>query len=211
MATVILSHISLRALVLIACAIALCGCLGARTEIEINENGSGTINFSYRVSKLVAHLGVDDDDGRLIALPLTEKDFTGAIENVPGAGLQRFSLNRETEDIRVDAEISFDSLETLQALFIDLNGPALDYEIDTDGSTRLTLRLYEGLENPADESISEMVSSLFADYELLWTISAPGPIASAGSGSIDGRTASVSFTTSEVVLSTDPIVWQVDW
>lgn len=203
----ILSKIAL----LVALVVLLFGCLGANTTITIREDGSGEVEIDFQISKLIAHLGNEPSRFPSLSLPITREEVTAAIDAIPGASLADYSRSDAAEDVVVGLRIGFDDLETLEALFSRLDGPDLSVVAGENGTTIFELTLYNGLESPPDESVAEMIRAFFSDYELVWTLEAPTVIVTASQGQVDGRRVTVEYDTDDILLSTQPVVWNLDW
>ena len=201
----IISVVSIFALVVL-----LSGCLGATTSISIEDDGSGEISINYRISKLVAYIGSENSPEPYLSIPLSREDVETVLDGILGATLGRFDSEDETEDIVISADIEFDNLETLVALFVRIDGPDLEFS-ESDGTTTMSLAIYDGLETPADETISAMVRAFFSDYNLKWEIEAPAPISSTSGGSFDARVAEIEYATHDVLLSNTAVVWELEW
>ena len=203
----ILSEIAL----LVTLVVVLFGCLGANTTITIRDDGSGEVEIDFQISKLIAHLGNESSRFPNLSLPITREEVTAAIDAIPGASLADYLRADEAEDVVVGLRIGFDDLDTLEALFNRLDGPDLSIVSGENGSTTFELTLYDGLESPPDESVAEMIRAFFSDYELIWTLKAPTDIVTASRGQVDGRTVTVEYDTDDILLSTQSVVWNLDW
>ena len=191
-------------------ALLLSGCLGATTSISIGDDGSGEMNIEYRISKLVAYIGAENSPDRYLSIPLTREDVEVVVDEIPGATLIRYDSNDETEDIVISADIEFDNLDALQALFLRIDGPVLEFTV-SDGKTSMSLEIYDGLEISADDTISAMIRAFFSDYRLSWELEAPTPISAANGGSFDDRVAEIEYATHDLLLSESAVVWQLEW
>ena len=198
-------------LFVVGVVVLLSGCIGVVTSIVIEEDGSGTIDFNYRLSKLIAYIGADDAPERLLTIPVAREDFERALDEIPGAELSRFSQEDETEDVVIDVAIRFSDLETLESLFLRIDGPDLSFSREDSGETRMSLTIYDGLEAPADDTIAEMIRSFFSDYAMEWRVEAPSDIVSSSGGRSESNTAEIDFATHEVLLSESPVVWELEW
>ncbi len=196
---------------LVSISLTLSGCLGAATRIEIDGDGSGSVEFSYRVSKLVAYIGSASSENRYLSIPLSRREVADLVADLDGIDLDSYSQTDDVEDLVFDVKLSFDTLGALETLFLSLDGPRLDFSVGEEGGTVLALSIYEGLADAPDEAVVEMIEAFFADYELVWTLRAPGKVLSASDGVIDGRTVEVRYETSKVLLSRAPVVWNVSW
>ena len=53
----------------------LSSCIGVDSRLTVRDNGSGTLQLTYRISQLVADLGVSSTGKSAIPLPVSRSDF----------------------------------------------------------------------------------------------------------------------------------------
>ena len=61
-------------------AVLLTSCIGIDSRLSIREDGSGTLALTYRVSQLVADVGLSETGTSAVPLPLTRADFDHSLE-----------------------------------------------------------------------------------------------------------------------------------
>ena len=81
------------------CIVVCVSCIGLTSEIQINENGSGRMELSYRVSRLIAHMGTVDEGDKFFPVPITREDFETTVAQIEGLSLQSYNMNENTEHI----------------------------------------------------------------------------------------------------------------
>ncbi len=194
-------------IIVLVAVLLLSGCLATVTEIVIQEDGSGTVSMTYRISKLITNLGNTPSGA---SIPIREERFRNGVDNIEGVSLDSFSRSDDTENFVVEAELSFDSLEGLISIFESLADQNVSVEA-ADGEQVFSYRLYEGLEEAADSQTVQMIESFYSGYAVELSLTAPGEIDSANRGDIDGNDARLSLRTADVLLSEEPVVWEVRW
>ena len=197
-------------LVGIITVLTLCSCIGLNTRIEINTDGSGEVTLSYRVSRLVLYLGTLDESQRFFAVPVSEKDFEELADRVDGLRLRSFGLEEDSGDVYVDARLEFDDVEALSGLF-GITGDSSVTLAQQNGSSRYRHEIVRGYPDGVDADSLEMIETLFRDYEVEFTLTAPRQITSANPGTSSGRTATLEYAVPELVVMRAPLVWEVTW
>ena len=202
--------LAVRALLGIAVAVLVSSCIDIKTEIVINQNGGGTVTLEYAVSKMVLNMGTIDDDQRFYAVPISEDDFRKTANGIEGLTLDSFKMKEEVEVIHINAELKFESIESLSKLF-STSGPGEVTLSQSDGKTSYTHTLFQGATEKVDEDSRKMIQTFFGDYGIDFSLRAPDDIASVSAGTFDGREARFELPLPEAVLSEAPLVWQVVW
>jgi hypothetical protein len=190
----------------------LISCVGIDSRLTVRDNGSGTLVLTYRVSQLIADLGVSSSERGVIPLPLSKADFERSLEGSKGAvRLTRFSRSENEKDITIDAELSFDSLEALsaveafrpQALKVGTNGLRHSF---SELITRAPAR-------PVTEDSLRMIDAFFTGYDLTFVIEAPQPIKESSLGSLSADKKVLTYTTSikDLVRAKADVVLSLSW
>ena len=65
-------------------AFMLTACLGMETEIAIKQNGSGTVNMTYRISNELFSLGALPGNEDSPPVPVGREDFERTFNRIPG-------------------------------------------------------------------------------------------------------------------------------
>jgi len=198
--------------VLCAASLFLISCVGIDSRLTIRDNGSGTLALTYRVSQLVANLGISSSEKGAIPLPLTRSDFERSLESSKGAvRLTRFDRSENEKDITIIAELSFDSLEALSQVEAFR---AQDIKIGTSGQGRTFSELIARAPGrPVTEESLKMIDAFFSGYDLTFTIEAPRPIQqnSLGTLSDDKRVLKYSTTVKDLVRAKSDVILTFGW
>ena len=188
----------------------LCSCIDILAEVNLNADGSGEAKLSYKVSRLVINLGSLDEDNKFFAVPVSRRDFEDTVRRHEGLDLKSYSTEEDTEDVYVDAEISFTSINALSFLF-NSNDPDAISLTSENGQTTYRQTIFEGGEEEIDEDSMKMIESFFSDYMLSFVLKTPRSVTTVNRGTFTGRSANVSLSIPEVVVMTEPVTWEVSW
>jgi len=190
--------------------ISLSGCIDIVSELRIADDGSGTVALQYSVAKALMNLGAVDTKSKFYTLPVSKSDFENAVAGIDGLEISSYDITEETDVIKVNCEIAFDSVEALSE-FYGATGPGSVSLTTENGTTVFKQVLFPGTGSVVDEESAQLVETFFDGYTASFELRAPGNVTSVSSGSFSGRTATVDFAIPDVVLSQDPVVWEVRW
>ncbi len=190
----------------------LLSCVGVDSRLSIRDNGSGTLVLTYRVSQLVADLGVSGSEKGVVPLPLSRSDFERALESSKGkVTLTRFDRTENEKDIIIRAELSFDSLESL-AQVEAFRGQ--DLKTGSEGSLQTFSQLIaHAPARPVTDESLRMIDAFFSGYDLTFRVEAPRPIKnnSLGTLSPDGRTLTYSTSIHDLVRTKSDVTLSFGW
>jgi hypothetical protein len=198
--------------VLCAASLFLISCVGIDSRLTVRDNGSGALVLTYRVSQLIANLGISSSEKGAVPLPLSKSDFERSLESTNGkVRLTRFNRSEDEKDIVVSAELSFDSLEALSQAeaFRSQN-----LKVATDGSLRTFSELIARAPGkPVTEDSLRMIDAFFAGYDLTFRIEAPQPIKVSSIGSLSGDKKTLTYSTSikDLVRAKSDVILSVGW
>lgn len=203
----------MRKIVLLCVALAfLTSCIGIDSRLTIRDNGSGNLQLIYRISQLVANLGLSSTGKSAIPLPVTRADFERSIAASEGkVRLTRFDRSENEKDITIRVELTFDSLEALAK--IDAFQDA-DLKSGTEGSRHTFSQVVaRTLTPPLNEGSRRMLETLFDGYEITYVLQAPQPIQSAplGTLSLDKRTLTYTTKIQDIMTTTQDLVMSARW
>jgi hypothetical protein len=175
----------------------LSSCFGISFDIELNDNGSGTIVLEYRISQSLDSLGRLEGNERWNSIPVGRADFERTLDRLPGMNLLSFSSNEDERDLIINARMGFDTIQALLSFF-DAGGRRSNFLGDA-GSGRLLLTLSEGIEinNPG---LIKLITEVFDSYSVNMSMTFP-----------TGRRVSFSYPIYEILLSPDEIVADFSW
>lgn len=185
-------------------------CLAVDADIEVKADGSGVMNLGYRISRTVEAMGKLDGNERWLPLPVGEADFERSLSRIGSLELQSFSSSQDEQDIRVNAQVSFDSLDALVA-FLSANGRNARLSRE-NGRTRLALRLSDNA-GPLDKDLEALVKLLFADYSVKIRFQAPSRLSSSGVpvSTENERTLVFEAPAGDILTSTEELSWTLTW
>lgn len=193
------------------CILALSSCIGVESRISLNNDGTGTLQLDYRISRFMKDLDVGKEEKQL-PLPVSREDFERAVAAAPGLKLAALSQREDEQDVRIEARIEFDRPESVNALGRE-DQMGLSF---SSGSGQRTFRqqVYRGrnFEGLSPESL-QLLETFFAGYELSYRITAPAPILQHSGGELSADRRSLSFKTTipELMGSREERVLEVVW
>jgi hypothetical protein len=193
-------------------AVLLTSCIGIDSRLSIREDGSGTLALTYRVSQLVADVGLSETGTSAVPLPLTRGDFDHSLEASGGkVRITKFDRSEDERDITIKVELAFDSFDALAHLdaFRDAN-----LSLTRSGGHGTFSQL---IAKPPAESLNQesqqMLDALFSDYSLSFVVEAPQPIQSStlGTLSADKKTLTYRATVKDVVTTGSDLLLTASW
>jgi hypothetical protein len=188
----------------------LVSCLDVISEFRLNEDGSGRMSLTYTVSKSLLHMGTTDEKDKFYALPVSREDFEESVSAIDGLSLSSYDISEEADVYQIESELAFRSIEAL-AGFFSASGPGT-VGLDNNGdSTVFRYVIFAGNEAPVDEESVRLIESLFGEYTAAFSLRAPSDVRSVTGGTFSGRNASVEFATADIMVSGEPVVWEVRW
>ena len=186
----------------------LTSCLHLETDIRLNKNGSVELSLTYTITQETADFGRGFGSDEPWPLPLTEKDFRQQSLRVPGVELKRYHVYTISDGSeRIDVRLKADSMESLSD-YLDLD-ISLRGDIDS-GSLVFTLPIAEDYSD-ADSGIREAIDSIIGDSLFRFSFRPPAKPESSEPGIIDGRTAVLEITLSDILYGRAPVTWEVSW
>lgn len=185
-------------------------CLAIDADIEVKADGSGVMNLDYRISRTVEAMGKLDGNERWLPLPVGEADFERSLSRIGALELEAFKTTQDERDVRVEAMVSFDTVEALVS-FLSANGRTARLTRDGD-RTSLSLRLSDNA-GPLDSDLVELVKVLFADYDIRIRFQTPTRLSSSGVSLVteDERQVVFQAPASDILTSTEEIMWTLAW
>jgi len=190
----------------------LSSCIGIDSRLTVRDNGSGTLQLTYRISQLVADLGVSSTGKSVIPLPVSRPDFERSLAAANGrVRLTRFDKLEDQKDITIRAELSFDSLEALAKIdaFHDAD---LKWGSES-GRSVFSQVVARTPKQPLSDDSRRMLETLFDGYDLSFVVVAPQPIQSSTLGTLsdDKRTLTYKTTIKDVMATTQDLVLSARW
>ena len=190
----------------------LTSCIGIDSRLTIRENGSGTLQLIYRISQLVANLGLSSTGKSAIPLPVARSDFERSLAASGGkVRLVRFDRSENEKDITIRVELSFDSLDALAK--VDAFQDA-DLRWSTEGTQHTFSQVVaRTLTPPLNDDSKRMLETLFEGYEISYVLEAPQPIQDAPLGTLSADKKTLTYTTKiqDVMTTTQDLVMSARW
>jgi len=201
----------LKSILALSASLLLISCIDIDTRIRFQENGSGSISMTYRVSHLVVDLGKGGEAAWSVPLPISEADFRRSLDGVQGVRLTRFSRKEDEKDIIIQAEMSFDKIESLSGIeSFRSSQPTLTRSGDVMSYRQIILQADK---EPVSEDSLAMVDALFTGYGISYTIETPAPVRNPGMGTLDGsgKTWTWKTTIKDLIQSRTDTVITLSW
>lgn len=186
-------------------------CVGVVSDISVNDDGSGSLSLTYRVSQMVADIGTYAGEKSVLPLPLAENDFRNLAARVPDMELASYSRKETPQDVIIQAKINFRSIAGLSAFFSS-SGNTITFSRQAD-RTVYSQVLYKAGTEPVDPETAALVRELFADYDFIINLRASREITSANLGVInqDKRQVNFSMKVADIISSGKDIIWEISW
>ncbi|MDR1108202.1 MAG: hypothetical protein LBL19_04120 [Spirochaetaceae bacterium] len=148
----------------------LSSCIGVTTKITIRNNGAGTLEAEYRISRAVDSLGKLDGNEGWPPLPVGRADFERTVSRVDGLRLTSFSSREDEKDRVIRVKMDFSHPEAL-AGFLDASGQRA--RLSREGQNhRLSLTLGGGIPHQAPELL-ELAETAFEGYTMELDLTLP--------------------------------------
>lgn len=193
--------------------LSLSSCLGVNSNVTIRQNGSGTIQLEYRLSRMFEALGKLDGNEKQLPLPVSRTDFERTISRVPGLQLTSYATSQDQKDILIKAELSFANLDALTG-FLDASGQSV--RLANEGGNRaMGLVLVRGIKN-VDKDLENLVRTVFAGYTIDMRFNLPSTptvstVGKIGQSAVTGTTARYTSPVTDLVLSPEPVELRLSW
>ena len=185
----------------------LTSCLSIDTEINLNENGSGTAHFNYSVSTLAADIGKIDIKNEVLPFPILKEDFDNAALRAGGIEILVYTLSDDGSRYYIDSDISFDNLDSLS------NFTGIQFQrIDSGNNSLLTVLIYEGSEENTvtDETLS-IVNGSFPNDAFSFKITFQGDIVRVDGATFSGSVVSYNISVNDLIQRTDNVQFSVEY
>ncbi|HUI68876.1 MAG TPA: hypothetical protein VL354_00060 [Spirochaetia bacterium] len=202
----------LRTAVLCSLLAVLTSCIGIDSHMTIHDNGSGTLVLTYRISQIIADLGMSSPGGSVVPLPVSHADFDRALAATRGkVRLTKFDRSENEKDITVHAELTFDSVDDL-AMVDCFQDAGLKWNAQ-DSRHEFSQVVARAPRQPLSEDSKRMLDAFFEGYNLSFSVEAPQPIKSStlGTLSADRRTLSYTASIRDAMTVTQDLVMSAQW
>jgi hypothetical protein len=114
------------AAVMLLSIFSLSSCIGIKSGIVINNDGSGTIDLVYTVSDALDSIGKQDGNASTPPLPTSRSDFERTVSRVEGLSLESYKTETQGSNILAAVKLGFDNIDALAA-FLDESGQTVSF------------------------------------------------------------------------------------
>lgn len=152
-------------------AFMLTACLGMETEIDIKQNGSGTVNMTYRISNELFSLGALPGNEDSPPVPVGREDFERTFNRIPGMEMVSYSEKDGGGDRVFLVKAKFDNLDAL-VNFLDAHGRQVTLAHGEDGRTVLSIR-FDMSGEAINPDMVPILPMIFENYFMDFNISFP--------------------------------------
>ena len=192
--------------------VSITSCIGTDATITIKNDGSGTIQLSYTISKLIAHLGKLEETDSSVPLPVGREDFNRTVQRTTGLVLEKYKESEDEENVIVDAEMTFSSVSSLNEFLNGKEEEVIRLEQNA-GTSTLVFEIYAARESELTESNAEVLSEMFQGYNLNFTVKTPDIVErhNLGTQSSDGKSVNLQLPVSRLLTENEPVIWEISW
>lgn len=95
----------------------LSSCLGLKTGIVVNNDGSGTIDLLYTVSETLDSMAKQDGNASEPPLPVSKSDIEKTVSRIEGLSLKSYKTETQGSNHLIQVKLDFDSIDALAAFF----------------------------------------------------------------------------------------------
>ncbi|MDR2900040.1 MAG: hypothetical protein LBV20_00770 [Treponema sp.] len=96
-------------------------CLGLKSGIEINSDGSGTIDLVYTISETLNSMGTQDGNISQPPVPVSKLDFEKTVSQIDGLSLHSYKSEVQGAHVLTFVTLDFANIEALAAFFDENN------------------------------------------------------------------------------------------
>jgi hypothetical protein len=185
-------------------------CINVDTEIVFRQDLSGEIMIKYSVSKSVLNIGILDENGSFLPLPVEEQKYREKGENTDGLELKSFKKEETEEELYITARYEFKTPEALNAAVSNSGERKIDVQ-RRSGSTYFTQNIFNKTNTPANEETLKLAEALFADRSIKMKVTAPSSIKRSNIGTSAGNSAEAVFNLPKLLSENTPVIWEVVW
>jgi hypothetical protein len=190
--------------------VSLSSCVEVRAELTFRTPQTGTLALNYRIDSRALEIGMFDPDATILPLPVARRDFERTASAIGDLELRSYRMRRQNGTTIVDAEYAFWSAAALSTLFAESTPISIE---TADGQTLFRHRVFDGFPAGVGDSAAGFVDSFLSGGRFSIQVTTPTPILRNSAGVLDNseRTVRLEYTTSDLLMIRDPIVWEVVW
>jgi len=192
-------------------ALLLSSCIGIESRLSFRQDGSGALTLSYKVSQFMKNIDAGREQ-KSLPLPVSREDFERAVFGIPGLRLASFQQREDEQNVYVDANVAFDTIEALNEFS---RRGAMGLTVSRQGEGLLCRQEISAAREPGEISADslEMIRTFFGEYELVYSVGAPAAIRSHSLGELDGegRVLTYRVSISDILRNSAAQVLEVSW
>jgi hypothetical protein len=151
----------------------LSSCLGIKSGIVINNDGSGTIDLVYTISETLDAMGKQDGNASKPPIPLSKSDFEKTVSQIEGLSLKSYKSENDEANVLVFVTLDFANIDALAAFF-DESGQTLSYA-EVNGKRELVFMFNEVPAN-IGSSEQELFAKALDGYTFEFSLKTQGKI-----------------------------------
>lgn len=187
-------------------------CIDLQSNISLNNDGSGTLELEYEISRKTAHLGRLDENDPSIPLPVNRDDFERTVAVIDGMTLTSFSLEETDDFVRIAAVVTFSNVEQISR-FLGNDTEEVIALNQSGGETVFQYTIYEKMDESIDEETLLMLETFFQGYELSFALTPPRQPKQLNRGEIsdNGRIATYTVSLVDLFKNNETVVWNIIW
>jgi hypothetical protein len=206
--------------VLLLLVFLLSSCLGVKTNIDINNDGSGTIDLVYTISETFDSLGQQDGNLSQPPVPVSKSDFEKTISQIEGLSLKSYKSESDGENILVTVKLGFDNLTSLTTFF-DESGQLVSYT-EANGKRELVFRFNDAPGN-SSASEQELFTKALEGYMFEFSVKTRGNVEAAfidqngntlqnvsiGNFEVQNNSVSYEVPIADLVFAKEPVILKI--
>lgn len=206
-----------KLLSLLPLLMAFVACVGLETETTFNNDGSGTMDFTYRLGNVLSEMG---EDGGNVDLPFDEATLRASLEDAEGVTVNSVESWKDENDTYFKASVSFRNVKSFyeQEEFDDM-AATLTKE-GGDFVYRQMISPGNGSDKElSDAELAEMESAMlmmapyFEGYEMVMVVNTPKRIKAHNMGELSngGKTLTYRIPTLDMQNMIEETYLEIRW
>lgn len=197
----------------------LASCIDGDLELRAAADGSAQLSADLKVSSLAIPMlsreyrGNPGPSNPGISLPLSREALAAIIAGQPGARLESWEQSEAEGILSISTALSFPNLDALISFLNSLGMPASSLSSGARRGFALQLDQARPVKARTDSrnSLPESLQRLYESWRLSLLVEAPARIALARGGTADGRQARFNRPSTDLIFSSSPLRWDVQW
>ncbi|WP_028973826.1 hypothetical protein [Spirochaeta cellobiosiphila] len=189
----------------------LSGCLNLKTVVNLKSDNTGTVELAYQVDKIFMNMGRIDPNDPVYPIPVGKGDFEDTVNRIEGLTLNKWDKSEDDNYVNISAELSFDSLDSLNQLFTGSD----EYRIEFSSGSPDRLDINFAKSNPEEfgEMANEVIENFFSDGTIDFQLNVPSDFIELTPNDVDHDDRSLHFQmkVKDILLSTEDISVTATW